>query len=546
MSTVLLIARSLLTIVFAVAGLTKLADLAGSQQALRDFGVPAPLAVSFGILLPLEELAIAVMLVPSISAWWGALGALALLLLFVGGISYNLARGRTPDCHCFGQLHSAPAGWPTLIRTVVLTAMAALVVVPGPQYPAPNVLGWLGTLAWAQRIELLVGVIGVALLAGEGWVLVQVLSQQGRLLLRIEAIESEWAANGMAPQPAPTASGAVTVTGLPVGTPAPPSPSPFIPFTDTASLNWALAPTQPMEAEGEIELTIGMATYNDFDGVYFTLQALRLYQDLEQTELLVIDNYGCEDTKNLVEGWLKGRYIRATDVVGTAAPRDLVFREAHGKAVLCCDCHVLFVPGAIARLKQFYREHPDCQDLLQGPLLYDDGQLIATHLDPQWRAQMWGTWGSDPRGQDPNGEPFEIPMQGLGAFSCRKAAWLGFHPEFRGFGGEEGYIHEKFRQAGRRCLCLPWLRWMHRFSTASSGVMYAVTVEDKLRNYVLGHAELGLDLAPVLRHFAEYLPQERVFAITEQALGGSWAGSSLRLEQDVFVKESETLLDMWR
>jgi hypothetical protein len=49
-------------------------------------------------------------------------------------------------------------------------------------------------------------------------------------------------------------------------------------------------------------LTIGMAAYNDFGGVYFTLQSLRLYQDLRDTELLVVDNYGCPDTKRLVEG----------------------------------------------------------------------------------------------------------------------------------------------------------------------------------------------------------------------------------------------------
>ncbi|HEY0757281.1 MAG TPA: glycosyltransferase family A protein [Ktedonobacteraceae bacterium] len=243
-----------------------------------------------------------------------------------------------------------------------------------------------------------------------------------------------------------------------------------------------------------------MATYNDFDGIYFTLQALQLYQDLENTELLVIDNYGCEDTKNLVEEWLHGRYILAKDVVGTAAPRDLVFREARGQAVLCCDCHILFAPDAIARLKQFYREHPDCDDLLQDPLIYDDGKLLATHFDPIWRDQMWGTWGSDQRGEGLAGEPFEIPMQGLGMFSCLKRAWLGFNPAFRGFGGEEGYIHEKFRQAGRRCLCLPWLRWMHRFSRPS-GVKYSVTVEDKLRNYIIGHTELGLDLTPVLQQF---------------------------------------------
>src|ERR671911_1816119 len=124
--------------------------------------------------------------------------------------------------------------------------------------------------------------------------------------------------------------------------------------------------------DGVVALTIGMATYNDFNGVYFTLQALRLYQDLEDTELLVVDNYGCEDTKAFVEGWAQGRYILATDAVGTAAPRDRVFREAQGAAVLCCDSHVYFAPDAIRRLRAYYRQHPDTDDLLQGPLLSDN------------------------------------------------------------------------------------------------------------------------------------------------------------------------------
>ena len=40
-----------------------------------------------------------------------------------------------------------------------------------------------------------------------------------------------------------------------------------------------------------VALTIGMATYKDFDGVYFTLQALRFYQDMSDTEFLVVDTY---------------------------------------------------------------------------------------------------------------------------------------------------------------------------------------------------------------------------------------------------------------
>src|SRR5215212_6288007 len=245
-------------------------------------------------------------------------------------------------------------------------------------------------------------------------------------------------------------------------------------------------------ADEHVALTIGMPTYNDFDGVYFTLQALRLYEDLEDTELLVVDNYGCETTQAFVEG-INGRYVLATDAVGTAAAKNRVFAEAWGEAVLCCDSHILFAPGAIARLKAYYRDHPDSRDLLQGPIVYDDLQTISTNFEPMWRGQMWGIWATDPRGVDPDGEPYEIWGQGMGVFSCRKSAWVGFNPAFRGFGGEEGYIHEKFRQAGARCLCLPWLRWVHRFARPT-GVPYPALLHDKVKNYIIGHTQLWLDL----------------------------------------------------
>jgi hypothetical protein len=58
-----------------------------------------------------------------------------------------------------------------------------------------------------------------------------------------------------------------------------------------------------------------------------------------------------------------------------------------------------------------------------------------------------------------------------------------------------------------------------------------LAIEDKLRNYVLGHAELGLNLAPVLEHFSGYLPRARVIALTEQTLGRGWAGSTAALAE---------------
>lgn len=285
----------------------------------------------------------------------------------------------------------------------------------------------------------------------------------------------------------------------------------------TGTINLELCVVDDLvEVLAVVALTIGMATYDDFDGAYFTIQSLRLYQDLTDTEILVIDNFGCDVTQRFVEGVPNARYIRATEVVGTAV-RDLVFTHAEGDAVLCVDSHVLFVPGAIARLRQYYADHPDTRDLLQGPLLYDDLKSISTHFDLEWRSQMWGTWGNDPRGLDVDGEPFDIPSQGLGVFSCRREAWPGFNPAFRGFGGEEGYIHEKFRQRGARTLCLPWLRWVHRFGRPK-GVPYPLTVEMKLRNYIIGFTELGLDTSEAEEHFTEFISPERVKQVKVQAL----------------------------
>jgi len=209
MSLLLLLLRLFLAGTFAVAGAAKLADLAGSRKAMRDFGVPAKLADVLGLLLPLAELAVAVALVVRMTACWGGVAALALLLIFVAGIGYNLAQGRTPDCHCFGQLHSAPAGWSTLIRNLLLAGLAGVVVGFGRSTTGPGVLESLNGLTVSERVELVAGALLLIVLIAEGWLLMQMMTQRGRLLLRIEALEKRL---GMSAQPAP---------GLALGTPAP-------------------------------------------------------------------------------------------------------------------------------------------------------------------------------------------------------------------------------------------------------------------------------------------------------------------------------------
>jgi peroxiredoxin/uncharacterized membrane protein YphA (DoxX/SURF4 family) len=221
MDAALLIARLVLGALFILAGVAKLSDLQGSRKAIIEFGLPAVLASPLALLLPLAELGVGAALIPASIAWWGALGALGLLLLFVVGISINLARGRKPDCHCFGQLHSAPAGWKTLARNGVLAAVAGFVLWAGYEGGAgPSALSWVGALSTAQLVGFLGGVLVLFLLAGQWWFLVHLLRQNGRLLVRLEAVEASLA-TGRSVAPSQNGTSVNQAEGLPVGSAAP-------------------------------------------------------------------------------------------------------------------------------------------------------------------------------------------------------------------------------------------------------------------------------------------------------------------------------------
>ena len=270
-----------------------------------------------------------------------------------------------------------------------------------------------------------------------------------------------------------------------------------------------------------------MATYDDYDGVYFSLQALRMYHGdlLDDVELMVVDNNPngkCAEALQRLGDDIPGyRYVPQVNSHGTAISKQKIFTEASGDFVVCMDCHVLLMPGALRGLFDYFDRNPATRDLLQGPLLTDDLKGLYTHFQPGWRGGMFGTWGCDDRGVDPGAPPFEIPMQGLGLFACRKDAWPSFNPLFRGFGGEEGYLHEKFRQAGARVLCLPFLRWVHRFNRPL-GLPYPNIWEDRIWNYLVGFNELGWQTSEIESHFVELLGPSRAREIFKSLKSCNW------------------------
>ena len=134
---------------------------------------------------------------PRASAWWGAAGAAALLAAFTGAIIVSLARGRSPDCHCFGPLHPSRTGWRTLVRNAALAGVAVLIVWQGRGGAGSGVMeAGIDALSRLHPADVPVAGLAAALLllaAFALWALVHLLRQNGRLMLRLDEIESRLA-----------------------------------------------------------------------------------------------------------------------------------------------------------------------------------------------------------------------------------------------------------------------------------------------------------------------------------------------------------------
>lgn len=269
-----------------------------------------------------------------------------------------------------------------------------------------------------------------------------------------------------------------------------------------------------------------MCTFDDHHGVYFSIQALRLYHPLvsrDDVEIIVIDNnpngkHG-EANRNLCN-WIKDKvkYIPYTEKQ-TTANRNLIFQHAQGKYCISMDCHVMLPPTSLEKLLEHYESNPDCKDLVQGPMIYDNLTGYATHFKPTWGGDMYGQWDTD-HDKIKKRVPFDIPMMGLGTFSCETKNWLGFNELFTGFGGEEGYIHEKFRKNGGRSLCVPGFKWLHRFGRPD-GAPYPLKLEDRIWNYYIGWGELqgpdGKMLEEITDFFKNRIPMPRLNQIRRKA-----------------------------
>jgi uncharacterized membrane protein YphA (DoxX/SURF4 family)/thiol-disulfide isomerase/thioredoxin len=193
MQLIVVLLRIALSVIFGSAGVTKLLDLSGTREAVKNFGAPQWLAPTLSFVLPIVELAIAVGLLFVFTTWSSALVGLLMLGLFVVAISINLARGQTHDCHCFGQLYSRPLGWPTLVRNFIFAGAAGFVLWQANIEKGASIPGTLAQLSSLQWLLLGVAVSSVVA------ILIYLLRRQKRLAVQTSAAPRGLPVNSSAP-----------------------------------------------------------------------------------------------------------------------------------------------------------------------------------------------------------------------------------------------------------------------------------------------------------------------------------------------------------
>jgi uncharacterized membrane protein YphA (DoxX/SURF4 family) len=98
-----LLARLVLGGVLLVAGWVKIVDITGSVQSVLAYDLLSyELARVVGIMLPIVEIAVGLLLVAGLLTRAGAAVAGLLMVVFIAGVASAWARGLAIDCGCFG------------------------------------------------------------------------------------------------------------------------------------------------------------------------------------------------------------------------------------------------------------------------------------------------------------------------------------------------------------------------------------------------------------------------------------------------------------
>jgi len=120
---VALAARLILGVVFLLSGALKLRDPSWLAAA-RQFGAPRLVAITIAP----TEIFLGAMLVTGTASPWPSIASEIILAAFTVGMLRVMRRpvNQRPSCACFGRWTARPVGSSSIVRNLVLLALAAI------------------------------------------------------------------------------------------------------------------------------------------------------------------------------------------------------------------------------------------------------------------------------------------------------------------------------------------------------------------------------------------------------------------------------------
>jgi len=243
-----------------------------------------------------------------------------------------------------------------------------------------------------------------------------------------------------------------------------------------------------------ISFTIGIPCSGEHERLAYSLNALFTYHDCSDIEILIVDDEPSQNTEDLISF-----YQCKSLPTGEKEKRQVIFENASNDFVLCLLPGVMLFPKVIDKLKVLPQKYHN--DLIQGPIR--NFTQKQTHYESEWSEDGFGVVANSEIE-----EVREIPMQKLDLFFCRRDNWVGSHY----LGHDEGYVHEKFRQAGRRCLCAPWLLWNTQRKRLKPNI-------PRISSYFKMWNEIGWDVNDIVSHFSRKFTVQKMLEIAEKGLG---------------------------
>jgi thioredoxin-related protein len=186
-------ARGILSLLFLVAAIAKFRDRDGTVEAITAFGIRKSWASPLAAGITIAEGTIGILLIARGTALGAAIGAFTLLIIFTVAIAVAIATGKKTTCNCFGQFSKTPIGTSTLIRNLGFLALSGFLTWQLRVHASPNLL----LPFYYHPFEAMVGIAALGLTLFVSWTIVNLLRQQGRMLLQIENLEARLNAVGI-------------------------------------------------------------------------------------------------------------------------------------------------------------------------------------------------------------------------------------------------------------------------------------------------------------------------------------------------------------